>query len=456
MPDKYKVKYRRLMGGEPSDTDTVDTEFIQIKQEFLTSDTIHAKEMIEQNPNIVFAKDKSERTLLHYVGSRKDLAELLVENGATVDEPDNEGTRPICLVQGEAISVLIQKGADPNQRNNNGFSPLSCALGREDLDAAGVMIKNGADINEQDSEGTTFLGDSVKKGNFDVVKFLVDNKADGTKADNQGRTPLHVAIQEGNRDIIKLLVESYPDTLDSKDDEEKTPFQDAINQGGDLPKILLGLKLSGVVSVGVPYFDENYNEQQKGGGVDTDTLLHLAVKENDPTKVEAILVKRTAELDKPDPDPTYNFDIDAGGEYEELGLSPLQLVYFLTKNEPHYDTDKSRDIFKILVKNGAKPDFAGEQKITLLHLAAFFGDNTMVEDLIKKGLDVNALDSHNTTPLFFAAKNGHTETVRILLAIGANRTIKNKEEKTPFEVATDPEIKKMLFIPSCGVCNASP
>jgi cytohesin len=447
MPDKYKVKYRRLMGGDPSDTDTVDTEFIQFLQGFLNSET--AGDMIKQNPNIVTAKDKSGRTLLHYVGSRKDLAELLVANGAIVDEPDNEGTRPICLVQGEAIIVLIQNNADLNQRNNNGFSPISCALGREDLDAAEVMIKNGADINEQDGEGTTFLGESVKKGNFDVVKFLVDNKADGTKADNQGRTPLHVAIQEGNRDIIKLLVENYPNTVDSKDAGGKTPFEDAVNQGGDLPKILLELKVQGVVSVGVPYFDENFNEQQKGGGVDT--LLHLAVKDNDMEKVKLILTKRKTELDNP----IYNFDIDAGGAF--LGMSPLQLGYYSRYNEPEkYGNITNSDIFTELVENGAKLDFAaGEHKITLLHLAAIFGDNTMVENLIKQRVDVNALDSHQNTPLYLAAKYGNTETVIILLKHKADPRIQNRYSLTPYDLATDEEIKKMLFIPSCGVCNAS-
>ena len=50
-------------------------------------------------------------------------------------------------------------------------------------------------------------------------------------------------------------------------------------------------------------------------------------------------------------------------------------------------------------------------------------------------LDVNPTDSYRNTPLHIACEEGNPEIVKLLLNAGANRSIQNKEEKTPVELA---------------------
>jgi len=75
---------------------------------------------------------------------------------------------------------------------------------------------------------------------------------------------------------------------------------------------------------------------------------------------------------------------------------------------------------------------------TALHKAAFWGHNAMVEYLVKElKLDPNAQDNYGDTPLHEAAKFGHDTVVRHLIMGGANKLVKNKEGKTPIDLARE-------------------
>lgn len=59
----------------------------------------------------------------------------------------------------------------------------------------------------------------------------------------------------------------------------------------------------------------------------------------------------------------------------------------------------------------------------------------MVEYLVEKGTDVNVTDNDKCTPLFYASYAGHLDTVQMLLYLGADTTVLNKEGKNTHDVA---------------------
>lgn len=128
--------------------------------------------LITTSPDIINAKDKYGFTALHNLMSEK---------------------------QFEMINLLLEEGANPNIKNEDGITPLHLACWTKN---ANILLKNGADINSIDNSGNTPLhilaGDGEER--TDVIKFLVMKGANIGIKNNKGETPY---------DIAKLRFGSY-------------------------------------------------------------------------------------------------------------------------------------------------------------------------------------------------------------------------------------------------------
>jgi len=130
------------------------------------------------------------------------------------------------------------------------------------------------------------------------------------------------------------------------------------------------------------------------------------------------------------------------------------------------------DAAQLLLDHGADPNVRGgtsELHATPLIFAASSGSAAIVELLLSRGADIEAIDSHGATaiddaagadklkmvallagaganvntrggdgntPLHFAAWNGHGDVVRLLLALGADPAARNNAGQTPVAMAT--------------------
>jgi hypothetical protein len=84
-------------------------------------------------------------------------------------------------------------------------------------------------------------------------------------------------------------------------------------------------------------------------------------------------------------------------------------------------------VAKRLLEAGAPVNQSGW---TPLMYAAYEGRADMVELLLSKGAEVNALSPNLSTPLMLAARNGRMEAVRLLLKAGAETELKNDQGYT--------------------------
>ena len=65
--------------------------------------------------------------------------------------------------------------------------------------------------------------------------------------------------------------------------------------------------------------------------------------------------------------------------------------------------------------------------------------------MIQAGGEVNEQDEEDgSTPLHDASENGHVEVITALLAAGADKTIKNKDGRTPYDYAKNQDCKNAL------------
>jgi ankyrin repeat protein len=79
-----------------------------------------------------------------------------------------------------------------------------------------------------------------------------------------------------------------------------------------------------------------------------------------------------------------------------------------------------------------KMDVAGKDSFgrTVLSRAAMKGYKTVVELLLEKGADIKSKDDDGQTPLSWAAENGHEVVVKLLLEKGADAAGKDKSGQT--------------------------
>ncbi|TGL79131.1 ankyrin repeat domain-containing protein [Leptospira yasudae] len=101
------------------------------------------------------------------------------------------------------------------------------------------------------------------------------------------------------------------------------------------------------------------------------------------------------------------------------------------------------DVAKFLISSGADLGLTSKSKLsfgnTALHSAVATGKKAIVELLLEKGADANALQNPGSiTPLHVAASRpGSLEIIQLLLKKGADKSKRSSEDQTPQAIALE-------------------
>jgi len=75
------------------------------------------------------------------------------------------------------------------------------------LDVARLLLDRGADINAKNKNGWTPLHLAARDGHVYVARLLLERGADAGVRDNKGRTPLDVARYTGHAEVVRVIEE---------------------------------------------------------------------------------------------------------------------------------------------------------------------------------------------------------------------------------------------------------
>jgi ankyrin repeat protein len=125
-----------------------------------------------------------------------------------------------------------------------------------------------------------------------------------------------------------------------------------------------------------------------------------------------------------------SFPAGAAAQDDKLGEDLLKDFFadHRTEMQKSSDSPQQMEAYVLAQKNVRVRDKDGE---TLLHYAANKGYLPIVELLVKKGADVNALDNAKRTPLHEAMSYHAYEVAKFLITNGANMTLKDKDDHSP-------------------------
>ncbi|XP_075693800.1 protein phosphatase 1 regulatory subunit 12C-like isoform X3 [Rhinoderma darwinii] len=157
-----------------------------------------------------------------------DMVQFLVENGACVNQQDNEGWTPLHAAAScgfvSIAQYLISKGANVAMVNSEGELPLDVSheSAMEKLLKSEVK-KQGVDLDVARKEEEELML-------RDARRWLNNGKYDEIRHHTTGATPLHVAAAKGYTEVIKLLLQLGFD-VDSRDLDGWTPLHAAAHWG---------------------------------------------------------------------------------------------------------------------------------------------------------------------------------------------------------------------------------
>ncbi|XP_028928603.1 ankyrin repeat, SAM and basic leucine zipper domain-containing protein 1 isoform X1 [Ornithorhynchus anatinus] len=104
---------------------------------------------------------------------------------------------------------------------------------------------------------------------------------------------------------------------------------------------------------------------------------------------------------------------------------------------------------ELLLSRNASPNATCRKRMSPLMYAAREGHSQLVALLVGHGAEINAQDDNGYTALAWAARHGHKTTVLKLLELGADKTLQTQDGKTPAEIAKrnkHPELFSMLSL----------
>lgn len=79
------------------------------------------------------------------------------------------------------------------------------AVKANNVAAVKELIESGADLNQQDEQGWTPLCWAAGKGDPEIVGLLIERGADPSKVGRDQRTPYKIALAAGNAKVVMLL-----------------------------------------------------------------------------------------------------------------------------------------------------------------------------------------------------------------------------------------------------------
>ncbi|MEZ5355313.1 MAG: ankyrin repeat domain-containing protein [Bryobacteraceae bacterium] len=148
------------------------------------------------------------------VGHAERVREVVgrVGSGAPeIDAHSKDGFTPLALAcffgQQEIAAYLVDQGANVNLAATNPMkvAPLHAAVASRHFWIAQMLVANGANVNQTQQNGFTPLHAAAMNGDEPCVRLLLENNADRTARSDTSQTALDMALLKGHAAVADLL-----------------------------------------------------------------------------------------------------------------------------------------------------------------------------------------------------------------------------------------------------------
>jgi ankyrin repeat protein len=284
--------------------------------------------------------------------------------------------------------TLLDSGIDINAHTLSGNTALHDAVRLGITDIEILLISRGADLEVRDAEGNTPFMEAVMAGFPGSMDRLASRGADPQTRNIRGDTPLHIAVAMERLDLVNTLLRMGV-SIHARNTRNRTPFQIALSVSPRMVSTLLT--------------KDRINGPDDFGN----SALHIALQEKAPAAMVRIIIEQGIRQSAVDSNGRTALRLAADtGSWEAAKLL----------------ADSFSDPFSVAVDNKTPAEVAITRG----------GDGIRA---LFSGKAVNARDASGNTILHYAARQGNSESIALLLELGANKTLKNIAAESPADIA---------------------
>jgi uncharacterized protein len=337
---------------------------------------------------------------------------LPLAGGAAVAAETGNPSLVEAVKQGDhaAVQSLLAAQANVDAAELDGTTALMWAATRNDLDMADLLLRAGADVKAANQYGATALYAAAASPDAAMTERLLASGADPNAHLLSGETPLMEASRRGNLPIVAALLAAGAD-----------PNAQEANGGQNALMWAISERHAAVAQALVQQ-EADISARSKGGF----TALMFAAQQGDADSARILL--------------------DAGAKPNDVlpksGLTPLLIASAMGRAK----------VAALLLDKGANPDVVAANGFTPLHYAAHRrgpAATSIVTALLAHNAKPNvrlnqqkrAAESPNgivfqgATPLAFAADVENIDSVKALVAAGADPLIATESGTSPLMLA---------------------
>ena len=310
---------------------------------------------------------------------------------------------------------LLSDEKTVNLKDSYGLTACHFAASKDDVVYLEILHSRGAKLNEKENvENTTPLSAACSKStNPSVIDYLIKNGANINERSLNGNDALLYSINNSNPNIALYLIKEHKADIHTKNRFGSNILMEAIKaKSNDLIKAF--------VEIGI-----DVNEKDSQG---YPSIIYSAFYNPNPQIIDYL--------------------VDKGADINYLNDKKENILIFAARNNPNeniidYLLDKGFDknyvtvngetpilaaaqnpnffVLEKLIERGANLEAVDNDKRNALFIASKCNDKPyIITYLIEKGIPVNYRDEFGNTAVIFAAQNNNVNIIKTLIEKGAD------------------------------------
>ena len=367
----------------------------------------------------------------------------LISQKADVNAPQVDGSTALHWAvyrdDAQLLDMLIRARADVNPTTREGVTPLAMASLYGNAAMIDRLIKAGADVKQRGPNGETMVMFAARNGNPQALTVLLEAGAEVNARETvRGTTALMWAVEQKHPEAVKVLLAAGADPR-AKSGGAGLPRNYMANRVNQRAVQLAQDRRRRAAAAGITYEEQLVIDQKTGAeiggqrglgqalGPDGQPLAQQTGRQGGAGAAAGAQQPQQAPAAAPAAPPDQG---QRGGRGRGRGQGAGQTDQ---APQPEGDNDNGDDT-EIVVAGLVGSGGGG---LTALVFAAREGDTESARLLLDAGAPIDQTTEYGWTPLLTAVNNRNYKTAAFLLEKGADPNLANKGGWTPLYLATD-------------------